>query len=125
MKIINSRIHGVLDFVVVALFLLAPTLIPLQGTPAVLSYSLAGIHLVVTLLTDFPLGVLKVIPFPIHGWIELLVAPSLIGFPWVFAFSENTNATVFYVGSGALIFVVWLLTDYRRAMNAGSTSNRS
>lgn len=77
MNTITPRVHGYLDYVTVVVFLLAPTLIGLTGIPAMLAYALAGIHLAMTLGTDFPLGIVKLIPIPIHGWIERLSAPCL------------------------------------------------
>lgn len=40
-----------------------------------------------TVSTDFPLGVSKWIPFKIHGAIELVAGVLLIVAPWVFGFS--------------------------------------
>ena len=48
-----------------------------------LTYSLAAIHLIVTLAADFPFGVVKRIPFNIHGGIERLVGPSPITLPFI------------------------------------------
>jgi hypothetical protein len=73
LKIITPHIHGYLDYVTVVVFLLAPTLLGLTGIPAMLAYALAGIHLAMTLVTDFPLGVVKLIPFTIQGWIDRIV----------------------------------------------------
>ena len=56
MRFISARIHGMLDFVVVILFLLGPLLMGLGGSPAAISYTLAVIHLVMTLMTRFPAG---------------------------------------------------------------------
>lgn len=113
MKILSAKVHGVLDYVVVIVFLAAPKLIGLQGTPALLSYALAAVHLMVTVLTDFPLGLVKLIPLPIHGWIELAVAPTLIAVPWVLGFAAVPMARWFYVAAGVVIFLTWLITDYR------------
>ena len=78
MKIISPRMHGYLDYVTVVAFLLAPTLIGLTGLPAMLAYLLAGVHLLMTLLTEFPLGIVKLIPLPLHGWVERVVGPVLV-----------------------------------------------
>jgi SPW repeat len=113
LKILSARIHGYLDFLVVILFASAPAVLHLSGISATLSYLLAGVHLAVTLLTDFPSGVLKVIPFQIHGWIELIVAPTLAVCPWVLGFSGDQTATVFYVAFGGVVFLTWVITDYK------------
>ena len=86
MKVISPRLHGYLDFLTVILFLLAPTLLDLSQVPAMLAYGLAVVHLIVTLASDFPFGIIKIIPFPIHGWIERIVGPSLIALLFIFGF---------------------------------------
>jgi hypothetical protein len=111
MNILSPKIHGVLDYVVVLVFLAAPKLLGLMGTAALLSYTLAAVHLGLTLLTDFPMGALKVVPFPIHGWIELAVGPALLAAPWILGFTAQ--ARIFYIVAGATIFIAWCATDYR------------
>jgi len=113
MKIISPRMHGYLDFLTVALFLLAPTLLGLSQIPAMLAYSLAAIHLMVTLASDFPFGIIKIIPFTVHGWIERLVGPSLIAVPFILSFSNEEIARNFYITVGLVIIVIGLLTDYQ------------
>jgi hypothetical protein len=113
MKIISPRAHGVLDYVVAAAFLAAPSALGLSGAAALLSWTLAGVHLGLTLLTAFPLGAIKLIPFKVHGWIEFVVGPTLIAVPWILGFAQDPTARVFYIAAGALIFVTWLATDYR------------
>jgi hypothetical protein len=113
MKFLNPKIHGILDYAVVLMFLAAPKALGLDGIPAQLSYALAAVHLMVTVLTDFPLGAFKLIPLPIHGWIELAVAPALIAAPWILNFAAEPHARLFYIVSGGAIFATWLATDYR------------
>ncbi|MGH8562845.1 MAG: SPW repeat domain-containing protein [Gammaproteobacteria bacterium] len=113
MKILNPRTHGYLDYVTVILFLVAPTLLGLTGMPATLAYALAVIHLVMTLATDFPLGVVPLIPFTIHGWVERVVGPLLIIVPFVLGFSAESTARNFYMAIGVVIVVVGWVTDYK------------
>lgn len=113
MKIISPTIHGYLDFATVVIFLLAPTLFGLNELPAMLAYGLAVIHLAVTLATDFPFGVIKIIPFTLHGWIERLVGPSLVAIPFILGFAnEAAAARNFYIFIGIIIIIVGVLTDY-------------
>jgi hypothetical protein len=60
MKIISSEVHVALDYLTVAIFALAPTLIGLSGTSEIISYVLAIVHLSMTLLTDMPFSPLKI-----------------------------------------------------------------
>jgi hypothetical protein len=113
MKVISPRMHGYLDFLTVALFLLAPTLLGLSQVPAMLAYSLAAIHLMVTLASDFPFGIVKIIPFTVHGWIERLVGPSLIAVPFILNFATEEAARNFYITVGLVIIIIGMLTDYQ------------
>ena len=114
MKFISARTHGVLDYVTVIGFALAPSVLGLDGLPKWICYALAAIHLLLTLLTNFPLGAAKRIPFTLHGLIELLVSIALVFLPWVLGFADQTMARYFFVAAGGTIFVVWALTEYSK-----------
>ncbi len=119
MKVISPRIHGYFDFLTVFIFLLAPTLLELGQLSAMLAYSLAVVHLIVTLASDFPFGVVKLIPFTIHGWIERMVGPLLIAIPFILNFSNEEVARNFYIAMGIIIIVVGMLTDYQAEVRDG------
>ena len=119
MKVISPRTHGYLDFLTVVLFLLAPTLLGLSQVPAMLAYSLAAVHLVVTLASDFPFGIVKLIPFTVHGWIERLVGPSLIAAPFILNFADEAIARNFYIAAGIVIIIIGMLTDYQGVVKSG------
>jgi len=53
----TPRAHGYIDYAVVFTLLLIPTALGFSQTPAVICYVLAAVHLTMTLLTAFPLGV--------------------------------------------------------------------
>lgn len=112
MKILSPTQHGYLDYLTVVIFLLAPSLIGLSGMAGTIAYLLAGIHLAMTLVTDFPLGVVKKLTFTIHWWVERVVGPVLVLLPFVLGF-EGT-ALRFYIVIGIVIILVGLLTDYQR-----------
>ncbi len=112
MKIISPKFHGCLDYLVVLVFLAAPSLLHLSMVPAAISYSLAGIHLLLTLLTDFPLGLWKLVPLSWHGMIELIVGPVLVVLPFLLGFGSEPAVQYFYVVNGLVILAVWSLTDY-------------
>lgn len=116
MKILNPRVHGYIDYLAVLYFLAAPSLFGFTGLPATIFYVLAAAHLILTLLTAYPLGVVKIIPFPLHGAIELLAGIALVALPWLLGFANSdVLARNIYVASGAVLFVAWLVTDYKTA----------
>lgn len=116
MKILNPRVHGYIDYLAVLYFLAAPSLFGFTGLPATIFYVLAAAHLILTLLTAYPLGVVKVIPFPLHGAIELLAGVALVALPWLLGFANSdVLARNVYVASGVVLFIAWLVTDYKTA----------
>ena len=113
MKIISPRSHGYLDFLTVAIFALAPTLLDLSKVPAMLSYGLAAAHLVVTLISGFPTAAFKLIPFIVQGWIERVVGPALIIAPFALSFSDEILASNFFIAMGVIIIAAGFLTNYQ------------
>lgn len=112
MKPITPTAHGYLDYLTVVVFVLAPTALGLAGLPATLSWTLAAVHLALTLATDFPLGWRPLIPFPIHGWIEKIVGPALVVVAFLPGFHDAGPAFAFYLVMGLGIVAVGWLTDY-------------
>src|SRR4029077_10868888 len=109
MKPISLTLHGAIDYLAVVIFAAAPAVMGLSGWPAALPYALAGVHLLMTLLTDFPAGVIKVIPIVLHQWVERIVGPVLI----ILALISMSEAARAFVAMGIIIFAVERLTVYR------------
>lgn len=113
MRLLDARIHGVLDLVLVAVFLLGPLAFGLGGSPAAIAYTLAVVQLVLTLLTRYPMGVRKLIPFVAHGIVELVIGVFLVVLPTIDGYAPGSPARRFYTIVGAAVLVIWILTDYR------------
>jgi hypothetical protein len=117
MKLLSPTIHGYIDYVTSAVFALAPALFMIEGVPrAVMGcYVIAGALLLVSLVTRYPLGVVPLVPFPVHGALELLGAPVIVAYPWIAGFQYIGPARNFYIIAGVAVFLLWLITDYRAA----------
>lgn len=116
MRFVSPRVHGVLDYLFGALFLLAPTWFEFASRPARTSaYVFGGALLLISLLTRYPLGALRVIPFTVHGGIELVSSIALIALPWLLGFDEAIAARNFFIATGVVLFGLWLTTDYKAA----------
>src|ERR1700753_2422043 len=105
LKFLSDKVHGILDYGVVIIFALAPSVLGITGVAALLSYALAAIHLIMTLFTDMPLGVVKVIPLKLHGTVELIVGLALIVVAWTVP--ALMSGQLFFTLMGAIIFFVW------------------
>lgn len=85
MRILSTRAHGLIGSVAIGAALAAPALLRLQEVPAsawTLRLWGAG-AIALTALTDFELGVVRVVPTPAHLAIDALVGPALAAGPWV------------------------------------------
>lgn len=112
-KVLNPTVHGVLDYVLALAFLLLPGVLDFSDTAAGLSYIVGVLVLGVSLLTSYPLGALKLIPFPVHGALEAITAAAWLVFPWLFGFAGAAAARNFFVIAGAGLLLAAALTDYR------------
>jgi len=116
MKVIPASVHRSLDMVSVIGLIAAPILLGMSGPPAIVSYVLAAIHLIVTLSTKFPDTGHKPLSLRNHGMIELVVGIVLIVLPWIVHWSGVARA--YYVVVGAILLVIWASSNYGRQYGA-------
>lgn len=116
MKIISSKTHGILDYATSAFLLLSPTLFKMEGELCTITYILGVVHLILTVFTDFELGLIKIIPFRIHGLIEVVVALGLAALAFWFYNNSNEFGFYFYIALSAVILLVFILTDFKTSM---------
>jgi hypothetical protein len=82
---IDSTLHGATDYTVGTLLMTVfPKLAGIEGTPSATQIRTAGaIHAGYSTLTDYPLGVVKAIPFKAHIAMDALGAVALAATPFV------------------------------------------
>ena len=102
-----------IDYGSVAMMLAAPKLLGLQGPARTLSYAFAGSYLLLSALTDDPLGLKKMVPFPTHGKVELASAPALVGLPWMMGAMRDPKARMYFLGLLGTVAAVYSLTDWQ------------
>ena len=115
MRILSARMHGYIDFGIVGLLLIGPALLPLPRSVATLCYALATAHLLLSLLTDYPLGVARRVLWPVHGALELAEGAVLLAAPWLFEFPPGSRAPSYLAVIGGILCAVWLATPYGAA----------
>jgi hypothetical protein len=112
MKPLTPRRHGIVDYASCALMLAAPSLLGLNPAARRTSALFAGSYLLVTALTDFPLGVRRMIPFPVHGKIELASAPALLALPALLGGLSGTREKAYFAGLVATVLTAYSLTEW-------------
>jgi hypothetical protein len=82
---IDSTLHGLTDYTVGATLVTAfPWLTRIEGTPAARQIRTAGaIHAGYSTVTDYPLGVVKALPYKAHLALDALGAVALAATPFV------------------------------------------
>lgn len=113
MKILNSKIHGIVDYLFVLFLFASPTIFGLQERAELFTYLLGTVHLMVTFCTNFEYGIVRIILFKHHGWIELIVSFALVGVAFYLGEVENELSRNFYFAIAILVFLTWLITDYK------------
>jgi hypothetical protein len=119
-KVIDTRVHGLIDYSLAAFFLGMALLCrkrnPRAATAAFVSSTFV---LAQSLLTDYPLGLATVFSFATHGKMDAVFAASSPLIPRIFGFGDTAAARVFQANSLVAGTVV-RLTDFdsRRARAA-------
>jgi len=116
---IGSVVHGVIDYLLVLILAIGPGVSGFRGKQAMFCYGLAVIHFLLTVFTRFPLGVSKHVRFPVHGALEFIIGALMVVGPWLIGFSRGVLSRNFFMAIGALILLIWFLTDYRGLRSAG------
>jgi hypothetical protein len=66
------------------------------------------------MLTKYPLGVVRVLPFTVHSLGDYTAAALLLAAPWALNFaSGDSGLTAFYVVGGIAVLAVSLVTNYQ------------
>ena len=114
-KPISPRVHGVLDYATSVATAAAPRVFDFPKPATWVCESLASGYTGLSLLTDYPLGARRVVPFKGHGVAEGVVGLALPALPWALGFARHKAARNFMFGLSALTFVVAALTDWDSA----------
>lgn len=110
-KPLSPMLHGVGDYVAALTLIVAPHMIPLgHNNPLASTLTVAAGFLLIgySLLTNYLLGIFKVLPFKIHLVLDTAAAVSLALAPVAFGFSGLDLA--YYEAVAASLLVVISLT---------------
>jgi hypothetical protein len=111
-KKIKSKLHGIIDYLLVVFLIFAPALFHLKLPAAFWIFAWVPVHLALTLCTNSDFGIFKIIPFKTHGRIELAISFTLIAAAFFVGNREGNLVNSFYMGLGCAVFFIWMATDY-------------
>jgi hypothetical protein len=120
MKIISAPFHAIIDYLFVLILALAPYLLHLSPNAANVSYLFAGIHLLLTLLTQNKGSLIGIVPFRVHGLIEFVAGAAFLGLAFWFSSKNDRQAYYYFLTLGLVCIVVFFLTDYNKSSHLKS-----
>lgn len=117
---INTKIHGYIDYMMGLLLIISPMLLDLpKGAASTLPVVLGIGTIIYSLLTDYELGLFKVVPLKLHLGIDLFAGLLLITAPWLFDFDDEVIWP--FVILGILEVGISLLTERHTTAETANT----
>ena len=111
-KILSPKAHAMVDYIIVGTFVLSAAAFWRRSKRAAIASLLCGgTELAVSLLTDYPGGIHKVLSFQTHGEIDLGLAAMTATMPDFLAFGDDAEKK-FFLMQGAVITVATELTEF-------------
>jgi len=90
----NTRTHGILDYIVGAILAVSPWVFGFAegGVETWLPVSLGILAVAYSLVTNYELGLIRIVPMSMHLVLDFLSGVLLAASPWVFGFADRVFA---------------------------------
>ena len=114
MRFLPTRVHGFLDYIVGVALIAAPWIFQFSEYRAATVVPIVlGIGLILySVLTDYELGLARVLPMAMHNLFDIVAGIFLAASPWIFGFAdESANVWVPHVIVGIAVIVLGLVTE--------------
>ena len=113
-RLLPAWFHAVADDAVGALLIVVAVAVGGSAGAVGTGIVVGATVLAVSMLTKYPLGVAKVLPFTVHSAGDYLAAALLIVSPFALDFHNSaTGLTAFYIVAGIAVLAVSLITNYQ------------
>ena len=108
--------HGVIEYLVGALFIAVPFLLSFDsGAATALSIVVGVLVIAVAAATEGPTGLIDQIPTAAHVALDYVLAVVLIALPFLAGFSDETTPTAFFIVLGVAHMLITIGTRFRAA----------
>lgn len=122
-KVIDARTHGIIDYCHAAFFFSMAIFYARRNKRAATAALASGAFILAeSVLTDYPFGAKKVIPFETRGRIDAGFAASSFGMANLFGFTGTAAAQVFAI-NGFVEGAVVGMTDWNSERARGESSS--
>ncbi|MDQ1456825.1 MAG: hypothetical protein QOH28_2445 [Actinomycetota bacterium] len=113
-RLLPAWFHAVADYAVGLGLIIIAIAVGGSGKAVAAGVVVGATVLIVSMLTRYPLGVAKVLPFTVHSAGDYLAAALLLLSPWVLNFHDTDGGlTAVYVVAGIAVLAVSLVTNYQ------------
>lgn len=113
-RLLPAWLHAVADYAVGAGLIVIALAVGGSGKAVAAGVVVGATVLVVSMLTKYPLGIAKVLPFTVHSAGDYLAAALLLLSPFVLNFNNSdTGLTAVYLVAGIAVLGVSLITNYQ------------
>jgi SPW repeat len=95
MRVIPTRVHGMLDYGIGVLLVASPWIFGFAGESVTAKWTFIVIGaaiLVTSLMTNYELGVIHAVPMHIHLWADAAAGIVLALSPWIFGYAGDAGA---------------------------------
>ena len=113
-RLLPAWFHAIADYAVAVTLILVAFAVGGSGKAVAAGIVVGAVVLAVSMLTRYPLGVVKVLPFKLHSVGDYLAAALLVASPFALNFDHSdTGLSAFYVVAGVAVLAVSLITNYQ------------
>jgi len=113
-KFLPAWFHAIADYAVGGLLIVVALMVGGTSAAVATGVVVGVVVLAVSMLTKYPLGVVKVLPFTVHSGGDYLAAALLLAAPFALGYREtDAGLSAFYVAGGLAVLAVSLVTNYQ------------
>ena len=113
-RLLPAWLHAVADYAVGLSLIVVAVAVGGSGEAVAAGVVVGAVVLAVSMLTKYPLGVVKVLTFTVHSAGDYLAAALLVISPFALDFNNSdTGLTAFYIVAGIAVLAVSLITNYQ------------
>lgn len=113
-RFLPAWFHAIADYAVALTLIVVAVSVGGSAKAVAAGVVVGAVVLAVSMLTRYPLGVVKVLPFKLHSAGDYLAAALLVAAPFALSFTHSdAGLSVFYIVAGVAVLAVSLITNYQ------------
>ena len=100
MRVIETKVHGYLDYIVGILLIILPGIAgwDINEAKSIVPMVIGVLTIIMSLMTAYELGISKIIPMSTHLMMDVLIGIILAISPWLFEFADEVYLPHLLVG---------------------------